>query len=92
MAEYDRNKEKSEKVEGINVKKEKGERFLNVEVYSYDGGKWKVRILPVNKNTNPNADSNKQWLRQKAISSITVEEAKELIKGLEKAIVKIENK
>lgn len=86
---YNRNLDKSEKIEGINVGKEKGERFLNVEVYSYDGGTKKVRILPVNRNTNPNCDPNKKWLKQKAISSITKEEAKELIKALEKALIKL---
>lgn len=89
MAGYDRNKEVSEKIEGINVGKERGERFLNVEVYTYDNGETKIRIQPVNKNTNPNADSNKTWIRQQSISSITKEEAKQLVKALEKAIVKL---
>lgn len=86
---YDRNKEVSEKIEGINVGKERGERFLNVEVYSYDGGSRKIRIKPVSKNTNPNADSSKKWINQKAVSSITKEEAKQLIKALQKAVVKL---
>jgi len=89
MAGYDRDKDKVLFKEAINVKKEKGERFLNVEVYSYDGGQSKVRIKPVAKNTNPNADSNKQWLQMKAISAIDKAEAQALIKALEKAIYKM---
>ncbi len=74
---------------GINVGKSKGERYLNVVAYQYDGGEKKIRIQPANKNTNPNADPNKQWINVHSITSITKEEAKELIKALEQAIVKI---
>jgi len=68
------------------VKSEK--RFLNVIVYSYDGGATKIRILPVSENTNPNADPNKKWIRGKSITGITKEEAIELVKQLEIAITK----
>ena len=86
---YDRKLDKVLFKEAINVQKERGERFLNVEVYSYNGGEAKIRLRPVNKNTNPNADEKQKWVQQKGISSITVSEAKALIKAIEKAIVKM---
>ena len=86
---YDRSKDKELFKESFNVGKEKGERYLNVTVNSYDGGEAKIRISPVNKNTDPNADTNKKWIQQKAITSITKEEAQKLIKALEKAITKL---
>ena len=89
MGEYDRNKDKQLFKEGINVNKERGERYINVVAYSYDNGTPKIRLQVSNKNTNPNADSNKQWINQKGISSITKEEAKGLVKALEKAITKL---
>lgn len=89
MSEYDRNKDVQLFKEGINVNKERGERYINVVAYQYDGGEKKIRLQVSNKNTNPNADSNKQWINQKGISSITKEEAKGLVKLLEKAIYKI---
>lgn len=61
-------------------------RFLNIEVYSYDGGTKKVRIKPVAKNTNPNADPNKKWINQKAVSGLTKEEVKGMVIALEKAL------
>lgn len=61
-------------------------RFLNVEVYSYDGGATKIRIKPVAQNTNPNADQNKKWINQKALSAITKQEAEALIVALTKAV------
>lgn len=66
------------------VKSEK--RYLNVEVYSYDGGATKIRIKPVAQNTNPQADQNKKWINQKAISAITLEEAQGLIRELTNAV------
>lgn len=89
---YKRELDKSEKIDAINVGKTKGERFLNVIIYSYDNGPWKARIVPVNKNSNPNAESNKQWIQQKAISSLTVEEVESLIKSLEKVAIKLKRK
>jgi len=64
-------------------------RYLNVEAYSYDGGQAKVRIRPVSKNTNPNADANKKWINQKAISGITKEEVEGLIVALEQVKTKL---
>ena len=82
MAEgYDRNKDKELFKEGINVGKTKGERFLNVVAYSYDGGTPKIRIQVTNKNTDPNADAKKKWVNQKGISSISKEEAKALVRA-----------
>ena len=89
MSEYDRNKDVELFKEGINVNKERGERFINVIAYQYDGGEKKVRLQVANKNTNPNADSNKQWINQKGISSITKDEVVKLIKALEKAVTKL---
>ncbi|OQY10309.1 MAG: hypothetical protein B6I28_01300 [Fusobacteriia bacterium 4572_132] len=79
---YDRNKDKV--IHKALVKTEK--RYLNVEVYSYDGGSIKVRIKPVSKNTNPNADSNKKWINGKAISGLTQEEVLGLIKSLNEVV------
>ena len=86
---YSREKDKQLFKEGINVGKEKGNRYLNVIAYSYDGGTPKVRIEVSSKNTNPNADEKKKWIRQKGISSITKAEAEGLIKLLEKALIKL---
>jgi len=90
MSEYDRNKDVQLFKEGINVGKSKGERYLNIVAYSYDGGTPKIRIQVSNKNTNPDAPDNKKWINQKGISSITKDEAKGLIKLLEKAVYKLD--
>jgi len=63
-------------------------RYLNVELYSYDGGANKVRIKPVAKNTNPSADKNKTWINQKAISGLTQEEVIGLIASLNEVVAK----
>ena len=89
MSDYDRNKDVELFKKGINVNKERGERYINVIAYQYDGGEKKVRLQVANKNTNSNADSNKQWINQKGISSITKEEVVKLIKALEKAVTKL---
>ena len=89
MSEYDPNKNVQLFKKGINVGKAKGERYLNVIAYQYDGGEKKIRIQPANKNTNPNADQNKQWINVHSITSITKDEAKGLIKLLEQAITKL---
>lgn len=89
MSEFDRSKMKEIFKEGINVGKARGERYLNVVVYSYDGGELKIRIQPANKNTNENCDSNKKWINQHSITGITKEEVKGIIKLLEKAICKL---
>jgi hypothetical protein len=89
MGDYKRSLDKELFKEGINVGKERGERFINVIAYQYDGGEPKIRLQVANKNTNPNADSDKKWINQKGISSITKDEALKLIKALEKAITKL---
>jgi len=81
---YDRNKDKV--IHKAFSKTDK--RYLNVEIYSYDGGANKVRIKPVAKNTNPKADSNKQWINQKAISGLSQEEVVGLIKSLNEVVAK----
>lgn len=86
---YDRSKDKELFKEGINVNKEKGERYINVIAYSYDGGEPKIRLQVANKNTNPNADNDKKWINQKGISAVTKAEAQALIKALEKAVTKL---
>jgi len=86
---YDRSKDKQLFKEGINVGKERGNRYLNIVAYQYDGGEPKIRIEVSNKNTNPNADAKKQWIRVHGISQITKEEAQGLIKLLEKAVYKL---
>ena len=82
---YDRDKDKVIFKDAVKTEK----RYLNVEVYSYDGGAAKIRIRPVAKNSNPNADANKKWINQKAISGITKEEIGGLINALEKAQAKL---
>jgi predicted NAD/FAD-dependent oxidoreductase len=82
---YDKNKDK---ILGKFFSKT-DKRYLNVIAYSYDGGENKIRIVPASKNTNPNADSNKQWIQQKGISGITKQEAKDLVIALERAIDKL---
>lgn len=89
MGEYNRNLDVELFKEGINVGKSKGERYINVIAYSYDSGEPKIRLQVANKNTNPNADSDKQWINQKGISSITKSEAERLVKALEKALTKL---
>jgi hypothetical protein len=86
---YDKSKDKVLFKEGINVRKQRGERFLNVVVYSYDGGEPKIRIQVTNKNTNPNASDKQKWVNQKGLSSIDKAEAEALLKALEKAIYKM---
>jgi len=75
--------------EGVNVQKKRGNRWINVIAYQYDGGEKKIRIEVSNKNTNPDANDKKKWIRQKGISSITKDEAKGLIELLEKALIKL---
>lgn len=60
-------------------------KFLNVEVFSYNGGTIKMRIKPVEKNTNPQADPNKKWINKSAISGLTKQEALDLAIALKKA-------
>ncbi len=89
MSEYDPKKNVELFKKGVNTHKERGERYLNVIAYQYDSGEKKIRIQPANKNTNPNADKDKTWINVHSITSITKEEAVELIKLLEQAITKI---
>lgn len=90
MGEYKRELDKQLFKEGVNVNKTRGERYINVVAYSYDNGTPKIRIQISNKNTNPDAPDNKKWINQKGISSITKDEAKGLIKLLEKAVYKLD--
>lgn len=91
MGEYKRELDVQLFKEGINVKKEKGERYINVVAYQYDGGEKKIRLQPANRNSNPDAiGTKKEWVNVHSISSITKEEAKALIKALEKAIYKLD--
>lgn len=86
---YDRDKDKELFKEGVNVNKEKGNRWITVKAYQYDGGEKKIRLEVRNKNTNPNASDDKKWIGQKGISSITKPEAQALVKALEKALTQI---
>ena len=61
-------------------------RYINTIAYSYDGGPKRMRICPASKNTNPNADKDKQWIQGKCISGVTKEEAVQLIAALEQTI------
>lgn len=89
MGEYKRELDKQLFKEGINVNKSRGERYINVVAYQYDGGEKKIRLQVSNKNTNQNADANKKWINVAGISSITKDEATGLIKLLEKAVTKL---
>ena len=89
MAEFKRELLKEIWKKGINVNKSSGERYLNVVVYQYDGGEKKIRIQPANKNTNPNADANKQWINVHSITSLTKDEVTGLIGLLEQALIKL---
>ncbi len=86
---YDRDKDKQLFKESINVNKEKGNRFLNVIAYSYEGGEARVRIQVANKNTNPDAPDNKKWINQKGITALTKPEVEGLIDALQKAKTKL---
>lgn len=86
---YDPEKDKILYKEGINIKKEKNERYINVKAYQYDGGEKKIRLEVKNRNTNPDAPDEKKWIGQKGISAITKSEAQALVKALEKAITQI---
>lgn len=81
---YDRNKDNV--IHKAFSKTEK--RYLNVELYSYDGGARKVRIRPTSKNTNANADPKKQWINVKGISGLTQDEVLGLINSLEQMVKK----
>lgn len=90
MGEYKRELDEQLFKEGINVGKTKGERFINVIAYQYDGGEKKIRLGVANKNSNPDAvGTKKEWVNQTGISSITKAEAERLIKALEKAVTKL---
>lgn len=89
MAEYEKSKDEILFKEGVNVGKEKGNRWINVVVASYDGGEKKIRLQVSNKNSNPNCDTKKQWINMPGISSVTKAEAQGLVKLLEKAIIKL---
>lgn len=83
---YDRTKDNVIFKEAVKTEK----RYLNVEVFSYDGGEKKIRIRPVSKNTRPDAvGTKKEWINGKALSGITKEEIGALIIALEKAQTKL---
>jgi len=65
-----------------------GEKYWNVTINSYDGKPPKIRIMPRSKNTNPNADKNKQYITQKGLTGLTKDDAKELAKLLEQIVDK----
>lgn len=79
---YDRSKDK---ILGKYFSKTE-KRYINVLAYSYDGGPKRIRLVPASKNTNPNADKDKQWIQGKGISQISKEEAQALIVALTAAI------
>lgn len=62
-----------------------GNKYINVEIFSYDGKEPKIRIRQNSKNTNPNADKNKQWIPLPGISGLKKEEALALAKHLTEA-------
>lgn len=64
-------------------------RYINATVYQYDGGEVKLSLVPATKNTNPQADKEKQWIKGKGISGLTKQEAKDLVIALEKAVSKM---
>jgi hypothetical protein len=67
---YDKSKDQIFCKDSSNVT---GNRYLNVEVYSYDQGATKVRIRVTRKNNSPNAEF--KWIPDKGISGMTKEEA-----------------
>ncbi len=85
---YDRDKDKELFKEGVNVNKEKGNRWITVKAYQYDGGEKKIRLEVRNRNIKA-IGTDKEWVGQKGISSITKPEAQALIKALEKALTQI---
>ena len=78
---YDRNLDKQ--IAKFSSKSEK--RFLNVIVYEYNGGATKIRISPVESNSNPNAEANKKFINKPGISGLTAQEARDLAANLIKA-------
>ena len=64
-------------------------RYINAIVYSYDGSDPKISLSPSTKNSNPNAEANKQWIKGNGISGITKEEAQALVIALQAAISKL---
>lgn len=66
------------------IKSEK--RYMNVEVYSYDGRPASIRIKQ-NVKTEPKPENgNRNWIPAKGITQITKEEAEALIRELQNAI------
>jgi len=87
MAEgYDKNKDKELFKKSANPT---GGKWLNVGVYSYDGGEPKVRIMPAGLNKSAPEGAKNKWINQKALTGITKSEAQELVKLLEQAITKM---
>jgi len=87
MAEgYEKSKDKEIFKKGANAT---GNRWLNVGVFSYDGGESKIRIMPAGLNKKAPEGADNKWINQKAITGITKSEAQELVKLLEQAITKM---
>ena len=64
---YDKSKDVELFKKGINVNKEKGERYINVKAYQYDGGEKKIRFEVRNRNIKA-IGTDKEWVGQKGIS------------------------
>ena len=81
---YDKTKDK----ELAKVFGKVGDTYWNVTINTYDGKPPKIRIIPRSKNTNPNADKDKQWITGKTLTGLTKEDAIELAKLLEQIVTK----
>lgn len=81
---YDRNKDK----ELAKVFGKVGDKYWNVTINSYDGKAPKVRIIPRSKNTNPNADKDKQYITGKGLTGLTKEDVITLVPLLEQIVAK----
>lgn len=86
MGEYKRELDKELFKKGANPT---GNKWLNVGVYSYDGGDPKVRIQPSGLNKNAKDGDKNRWINQKALTGIVKSEVQELIKLLEQAVTKM---
>lgn len=90
-SKYDKSKDKVIFEEGVKDNDRKQQRWLNTQLYSYDGGELKIRIGVRNKNTNRDAPSNKKWVSVPGLKQLTIEEAKRLAITLEKAVAVAKN-
>lgn len=81
---YDRSKDK----ELAKVFGKVGDKYWNVTINTYDGKPPKIRITPRSKNTNPNADKDRQYITGKSLTGLTKEDAMEVSKLLEQIVAK----